>query len=136
MVRALASHQCVPGSIPGPAVKCGLSLLLVLFSAPRGFSPGPPVFPSPQNPKFPNSNSIWNCQALYHVTHGSSRGGRAEDNGKGERGEDDVFLLRFLPTHITLRFLSRHVHLSPSQSLSVCVVMQSQRKCTSLSLLN
>ena len=26
---------------------CGLSLLLVLFSAPRGFSPGTPVFPSP-----------------------------------------------------------------------------------------
>ena len=66
MVRALASHQCVPGSIPGPGVICGLSLLLVLFSAPRGFSPGPPVFPSPQKPTFPNSNSIWNCQALYH----------------------------------------------------------------------
>ena len=66
MVRALASHQCVPGSISGPGVICGLSLLLVLFSAPRGFSPGPPVFPSPQKPTFPNSNSIWNCQALYH----------------------------------------------------------------------
>ena len=48
MVRALASHQCVPGSIPGPGVICGLSLLLVLFSAPGGFSPGTPVFPSPQ----------------------------------------------------------------------------------------
>ena len=35
MVRALASHQCVPGSIPGPDVICGLSLLLVLFPAPR-----------------------------------------------------------------------------------------------------
>ena len=23
-------------------------------------------FPSPQKPIFPNSNSIWNCQALYH----------------------------------------------------------------------
>ena len=33
------------------------SLLLVLFSAPRGFSPGTPVFPSPQKPTFPNSNS-------------------------------------------------------------------------------
>ena len=57
VVRALASHQCVPGSIPGPGVICGLSLLLVLFSAPRGFSPGTPVFPSPQKPTFPNSNS-------------------------------------------------------------------------------
>ena len=37
VVRGLASHQCVPGSIPGPGVICGLSLLLVLYSAPRGF---------------------------------------------------------------------------------------------------
>ena len=61
VVRALASHQCVPGSIPGPGVICGLSLLLVFFLA-----PGSPVFPSPQKPTFLNSNSIWNCQALYH----------------------------------------------------------------------
>ena len=47
MVRALASHECGPGSIPRPGVTCGLSLLLVLYSAPRGFSPGTPVFPSP-----------------------------------------------------------------------------------------
>ena len=56
MVRALASHQCVPGSIPGPGVICGLSLLLVLHSAPRGFSSGTPVFPSPEKPPFPNSS--------------------------------------------------------------------------------
>ena len=37
VVRALASHQCDPGSIPGPGVICGLSLLLVLYSAPRVF---------------------------------------------------------------------------------------------------
>ena len=48
VVRALASLQCVPGSIPGPGVICGLSLLLVLYSAPRGFSSGTPVFPSHQ----------------------------------------------------------------------------------------
>ena len=46
-----------PGLIPGPGVICGLSLLLFLFSAPRGFSPGTPVFPSPQKSTFPNSNS-------------------------------------------------------------------------------
>ena len=51
VVRALAFHQCVPGSIPGLGVICGLSLL-VLYSAPRGFSPGTPVFPSPQKPTF------------------------------------------------------------------------------------
>ena len=66
VVRALASYQCVPGSIPGPGGVCGLSLLLILLLASRGFSPGIPVFPSPQKPTFPNSNSIWNCQALYH----------------------------------------------------------------------
>ena len=36
----------------------GLSLLLVLFPALRGFSPGALVFPSPQKPTLPNSNSI------------------------------------------------------------------------------
>ena len=42
VVRALASHQCGPGSIPILGVICGLSLL-VLYSAPRDFSPGTPV---------------------------------------------------------------------------------------------
>ena len=45
VMRALASHQCVPGSIPGPGVICGLSLLLVLALAPRVFS-GFSGFPS------------------------------------------------------------------------------------------
>ena len=58
VVRALAFHQCVPGSIPGPGVICGLSLL-VLYSAPRGFSPGTPVFPSPQKPTFDLIWFIW-----------------------------------------------------------------------------
>ena len=51
VVRALAFHQCVPGSIPGPGVICGLSLL-VLYSASKGSSPGTPVFSSPQKPTF------------------------------------------------------------------------------------
>ena len=55
VVKALASDQCVSGSIPGPGVICGLSLLLVLYSAPRGFSPDSPVFSSPQKPTFLNS---------------------------------------------------------------------------------
>ena len=41
--RALAFHQCVPGSIPRSGVKCWLSLL-VLCSALVG-SPGTPVSP-------------------------------------------------------------------------------------------
>ena len=60
VVRAPASHQCGPGSNPGVDAICGLSLLLVLSLAPRGFSPGTPVFPSPQKLTFPNSNSTRN----------------------------------------------------------------------------
>ena len=60
VVRALASHQCGPGSNPGVDAICGLSLLLVLCFSPRGFSPGIPVFPSPEKPTFPNSNSTRN----------------------------------------------------------------------------
>ena len=55
VVRALASHQCGLDSNPGVNTICGLSLLLVLCPAPRGFSPGTPVFPSPQKPTLPNS---------------------------------------------------------------------------------
>ena len=57
MARAFASHQCNLGSNPGVNTICGLSLLLVLSVAPRGFSP---VFPSPQKPTFPNSSSTRN----------------------------------------------------------------------------
>ena len=60
VVRALASHQCGPGSNPGVDTICGLNLLSVLSFAPRGFSPGTPVFPSPQKPTFPNSNATRN----------------------------------------------------------------------------
>ena len=56
MVRELASHQCGPGSNPGTDAICELSLLLVISFATRGFSPGTPVFSSPQKPTFSNSN--------------------------------------------------------------------------------
>ena len=48
VVRLLTSQQCDQGSNPGLNTTCGLSLLLVLSFAPRGFSLGSPVFPSPQ----------------------------------------------------------------------------------------
>ena len=61
MVRALASHQwCGPGSNPGVHAICGLSLLLVLSLASRGFSPGYSGFPSHQKSTLPNSNSTRN----------------------------------------------------------------------------
>ena len=49
VVRVLASYKCGPGSIPGPGVICGLSLLLVFVLAPRGFCPGTPVSPLLKN---------------------------------------------------------------------------------------
>ena len=55
VVRALASHQCGPGSIPRLGVISGLSLL-VLYSAQRVFSLGTPVFPSLQKRTF---DLIW-----------------------------------------------------------------------------
>ena len=66
VVRVLASHQCVPGLIPWPSGICGLSLLLVLFLASRGFPPGTPVFPSPQNQHFPIPIQSGLLSALCH----------------------------------------------------------------------
>ena len=37
VVRALASHQCGPGSNPGVNTTCGLSLLCILSFAQKGF---------------------------------------------------------------------------------------------------
>ena len=55
----------------------GLSLLLVLSSAPRGFTPGSSVFAYLQKPTFPNSNStrkgratMWMCYlsiVIYYI---------------------------------------------------------------------
>ena len=72
-MRALASHQCGPGSNPSVDAICGLSLLLVLSFAPRGFSPGTLVFPSLQNPTFPKSGGgrttmwIFYLQIVIHL---------------------------------------------------------------------
>ena len=65
MVRALASNQCVPGSIPRP----GIIIMWVEFVVgPRpcfeGFSPGSPVFLPTKKPIFLNSNSIRNSRAM------------------------------------------------------------------------
>ena len=62
LIRALASHQCGPGSNPGVDAICGLSLLLFFSFAPRGFSLGTPVSPLLKNQHFliPNSTSTRN----------------------------------------------------------------------------
>ena len=66
VVRALASLRCGPSSNPGVDAMCGLSLLFVLSFAARGFSPGTPVFPSPQKLTCPNSNSISNARTRFN----------------------------------------------------------------------
>ena len=45
VLRALPSHQCGPGSIPGLGVICGLKLFLVFVLAPRFFFFGHSSFP-------------------------------------------------------------------------------------------
>ena len=51
VVRALASHQCGSGLIPGEDVE------FVVASRPS--SPGTSVFSPPQKPNFSNFNSTW-----------------------------------------------------------------------------
>ena len=47
----------LPPMRPGFKPRCWyVDWVCCWFSAPRGFSPGTPVFPSHQNPTFPNSN--------------------------------------------------------------------------------
>ena len=48
VVRALTSNQCDPRFLD-LVISCASSLLLVPFSAPRGFYPGTLVFLSPKN---------------------------------------------------------------------------------------
>ena len=50
MAHCGESTRSGPSSNPGIDAICGLSLLLILSLAPRGFSPGTPVFLSPQKP--------------------------------------------------------------------------------------
>ena len=64
--------ECSPPTSPGfdshtRRHECGLSLLLVLFLARRGFSLGTPVFPSPQKTNISKFQfNLDYCQALYH----------------------------------------------------------------------
>ena len=61
VVRAFASHQCGPGSNPGvDARHRWVEFVVGSLPSPRVFSPGTPVFPSPQKPTFPYSNSTRN----------------------------------------------------------------------------
>ena len=61
VVRALASHQCGPGSILSTD-HLWAKYVVGSFSAPRGFPSGTPVFPSLQKLALLNSNSTRNAQ--------------------------------------------------------------------------
>ena len=80
-------QQFVLGSNPGVEAICGLRLILVLSFAPRGFSPGTPVFPSPQKPTFPYSSSTRN-----QVDEGPISGGATSKS---------LFVILFLKTYQT-----------------------------------
>jgi len=61
VVRALASHKCVPGSIHAPGVICGLNLLLVLSLLREVFLRVLRFSPLLKKQHFSNSNSILEC---------------------------------------------------------------------------
>ena len=71
MVRALAFHQCIPGSIPVPGVIWEVELLVGSLLEPGDFSAGTPVFPSLEKPALPNSNSTRNLRT--HVERAPER---------------------------------------------------------------
>ena len=48
MVKALASDQCGPGSIPGPGVHMWVEIVVGTRPCSEGFSPGSPVLLPPQ----------------------------------------------------------------------------------------
>jgi len=54
--RELSSHQCGQGLSPRMDATYGLSLLLVLLSAVRGFSPSTSVLPASQIPAYHKFN--------------------------------------------------------------------------------
>ena len=66
-MRALACHQYGLSSIPGLCIICGLSLLLVLVFALRGFSPGTVYSGFPLSLKTQHFQfDLDYCKALYY----------------------------------------------------------------------
>lgn len=61
MVKALVSHLVATYIYS----VFGLTLLLVLSLALRGFSPGTPAFPSPEKPPLPNSEFQFNLEHTF-----------------------------------------------------------------------
>ena len=139
MVSALASHQCGPGSIPGPSVICGLNLLLVPVLAPGFFyrvfrlhHPPPPLPPPPPptstKSTLLNSNSIreqWmksHCKfsLLRSSCLGSSRNALSPTNGCLNQNHIPFNnLANHSFAHI---FLSQSRQNSPTKPIKRCVL--------------
>ena len=66
VVKTLASHQCVPGTIIGPDIICGLSLLLVLYSAVKFFFGHSSFSLSSKTQHFQLPIRSWNAWASLH----------------------------------------------------------------------
>ena len=62
VVRALASHQCGPGSNPG--VDMWVEFVVGSLPCSERFFSGYSGFPLSPKPTLPNSNSIWNVRTL------------------------------------------------------------------------
>ena len=60
VVRAIASRQCGPSSNPS------VDAMWVEFVVGSLLLRGTPVFPSPQTPTLPNSNSTWNARTFFN----------------------------------------------------------------------
>ena len=63
VVRAIASRQCGPRSNPSVDAMWTMWVEFVVGSL---LLRGTPVFPSPQTPTLPNSNSIWNARTFFN----------------------------------------------------------------------
>ena len=129
-------HYRAVTSIPRPSVICGLSLLLVLYSALRGFSPGTPVFPSPQRSAFLNSNSIWIIQCKALLICACKRGytiNKSSSSSSSLLLKSETTPLRWLKLQIALfSFLSRvylkevkgSIHKWPPTNLAFELIIQ------------
>jgi len=85
----------------------GLILLLVLYSAWRGFSSGTQVFFSPQKPTFSNSTLILECRGIFEWVL---------VNSLMLRGYWQITYL-----HILLHFITKHWSCKHMQKVSTCI---------------
>ena len=139
-MRALTSHQCGLSLYLGVAAICGLSLLLVLSLAPRGFSSGIPVFPSPQEQTRPNCNSIWNARTHLNEFLKSPSiswvnkyqfdrdGGDYDDDSGGDEDSDDnvddgVMMMFNMPVRMMMMMMMKMTMIMPTIMMVMLMIL-------------